>query len=163
MDCVGLKRASSLSWSISDRSPLERTVGESRTYNEGIQDTNSDPKASPHGVDDRHQGVSCPKSIDTSDELRQTTKDTYERKEDGRRIWITPPLSNVGGGDPCRACETCKTERSWRCDGLQEDPDLWLAVEDGMLLLVVLLGSFDGHPCCVLLTIQGKLQIQRSQ
>lgn len=55
---------------------------DSSTYHEGVQDAYRYPEATPQGIDDRDQRVARLETIDTGYELRQTSEDSHEGKED---------------------------------------------------------------------------------
>lgn len=82
MDGVRLEGTSGLSGCGSVMGSRRLLVNGVATYHKGIQDANSDPKASPHRVYDRHQGISSPEAIDPGNELRQSAKDPNEREKD---------------------------------------------------------------------------------
>lgn len=116
-----------------------------QTYHEGVQYPNGDPEAPPHGVDDRHQGITGLEPLQARDELREAAKDPHEREEDGRRVRRSPPVGDVAGRDPSATGESGQPERGRGCYGLEEDLDSWRLLQHLLAPLLIMVVAGNGH------------------
>ena len=84
---------------------------------------------------------------ESGNELGESAEEGHEGEECQGRVGAAPSVCDLGGCYPGAACEGCETEGGGRSDGLGEDADLGVLVQDYFEFAVGVGGVVFGCHC----------------